>query len=61
MVVVLTNLAHMRGLTIEECIHSAYEVINKRTGKMIDGTFVKDKELPQESMTQNIPIKYMKL
>jgi len=61
MVVVLTNLAHMQGLTIEECIHSAYEVINKRTGKMIDGTFVKDKELPQESMTQNIPIKYMKL
>lgn len=42
MVVVLTNLAHMQGVTIEECIDSAYKVISKRTGKMINGTFVKD-------------------
>lgn len=42
MVVVLTNLAHLRGVNIENCITSAYEVINKRTGKMINGTFVKD-------------------
>ena len=42
MVVVLTNLAHQRGVYIETCIQSAYEVINKRTGKMINGTFVKD-------------------
>ena len=42
MVVVLTNLAHQRGVYIEECIQTAYEVINKRTGKMINGTFVKD-------------------
>ena len=42
MVVVLTNLAHQRNVYIEECIQSAYEVINKRTGKMINGTFVKD-------------------
>jgi len=42
MVVVLTNLAHQRGVHIEECIQTAYEVINKRTGKMINGTFVKD-------------------
>jgi|TARA_R110002074_G_scaffold174347_1_gene337335 NTP pyrophosphatase (non-canonical NTP hydrolase) len=43
-VVVLTNLAHQKGLTIEECIATAYEVINKRTGKMINGTFVKDEK-----------------
>jgi len=42
MVVVLTNLAHMQGITIEQCIESAYKVISKRTGKMINGTFVKD-------------------
>ena len=42
-VVVLTNLAHLKGLRIEDCISSAYNVISKRTGKMIDGTFVKDK------------------
>ena len=41
-VVVLTNLAAIEGLTIEGCIDSAYNVINKRTGKMINGTFVKD-------------------
>ena len=42
MVVVLTNLAHLQGVTIEDCIDSAYKVISKRTGKMINGTFVKD-------------------
>ena len=42
MVVVLTNLAHLQGVTIEDCIESAYKVISKRTGKMINGTFVKD-------------------
>jgi len=42
MVVVLTNLAHLEGFTIEQCIESAYEEISDRTGKMINGTFVKD-------------------
>ncbi len=42
MVVVLTNLAHLQAMSIEECIHSAYNVIAKRTGKMINGTFVRD-------------------
>ena len=44
MVVVLTNLAHLGGTTIEECIDSAYKVISKRTGKMVNGTFVKDEK-----------------
>lgn len=42
MVVVLTNLAHMEGVTIEECINDAYDVIKSRKGKMINGTFVKN-------------------
>ncbi len=42
MVVVLTNLAHLGGTSIETCIDEAYEVIAKRTGKMVNGTFVKD-------------------
>tara|TARA_A100001011_G_scaffold66333_1_gene67355 strand:- start:16 stop:870 length:855 start_codon:yes stop_codon:yes gene_type:complete len=42
MVVVLTNMAHLGGTTIEECIDTAYKVIAKRTGKMVNGTFVKD-------------------
>ena len=42
MVVVLTNLAELCDLSIEECVESAYDVISKRTGKMKNGTFVKD-------------------
>ena len=39
----VTNLAELEEVRIEDCINSAYEVINKRTGKMINGTFVKNK------------------
>ncbi len=41
-VVVLTNLAHLVGTDIETCIQSAYDEISNRTGRMINGTFVKD-------------------
>ena len=40
--VVLILLADIIGISFEECLTSAYEVINKRTGQMINGTFVKD-------------------
>ncbi len=43
MVVVLTNLAHLGGVSIEHCIDSAYNEIKNRKGKMKNGTFVKDK------------------
>jgi NTP pyrophosphatase (non-canonical NTP hydrolase) len=42
-VVVLTNLAALEGLKIEDCITSAYEVIANRKGSMINGTFVKER------------------
>ena len=29
-------------ISIEQCINSAYEVIKNRSGKMVNGTFVKD-------------------
>ena len=41
MVVVLTNLARLRGHNIEDCVTSAYDVIKSRQGKMVNGTFVK--------------------
>jgi NTP pyrophosphatase (non-canonical NTP hydrolase) len=47
MVVVLTNLAKLRGHNIEDCITSAYNVISNRTGKMINGTFVKQESLSE--------------
>ena len=42
MIVVLTSIAKFKGMFIEDCIKSAYDVIAKRTGKMVNGTFVKD-------------------
>ena len=41
MVVVLTNLAALEGMQIENCIDSAYNEIANRKGEMINGTFVK--------------------
>ena len=34
--------AEMQGLELLECLESAYNVISQRTGKMVDGQFVKD-------------------
>jgi len=42
-VVVLTNLAKLEGYNIENCIDAAYNEIANRKGKMINGTFVKNK------------------
>ena len=49
-VVVLTNLAYLEGVTIEECIKSAYSEISNRKGKMINGTFVKEVEVHEEEV-----------
>ena len=35
--------SEMQGVSILDCLNSAYNVISKRTGKMINGQFVKDK------------------
>ena len=40
--VVLTILANQLGLDIDECIDSAYSEIKDRTGKNINGSFIKD-------------------
>ena len=42
--VTLIIQAKMQWLKLEECLESAYNVITKRTGKMINGQFVKDDE-----------------
>jgi len=40
--VTLIIQAKMQNLKLEECLESAYNVISKRTGKMVNGQFVKD-------------------
>lgn len=46
-VVVLTNLAHMTGFTIEECIEHAFNEIKDRKGSMVNNTFVKANKKPK--------------
>ena len=41
-VVVLTILAAQNGLTIEDCIESAWTEIKDRKGRMVDGVFIKE-------------------
>jgi len=41
-VVTLIIQAKMQGMTIEECLNAAYDVISKRTGQMVNGQFIKD-------------------
>tara|TARA_R100000315_G_scaffold14168_1_gene4698 strand:- start:786 stop:1631 length:846 start_codon:yes stop_codon:yes gene_type:complete len=54
MVVVLTNLAKLEGLNIEDCIDTSYSVIKKRKGKMINGTFVKNGSFAKNSITESL-------
>ena len=42
MLFLLNQIANRFNLKIWECLHSAYKVISRRKGKMIDGQFVKD-------------------
>ncbi len=41
-VVVLINIAERNGLSISGCMHEAFCDIEGRTGRMVDGVFVKD-------------------
>lgn len=40
--VVLTILAAQSNLTIQQCLEAAYDEIKDRTGRMVDGVFVRD-------------------
>lgn len=40
--VTLIIQAKMQDLSLEKCLESAYNIIAKRTGKMVNGQFVKD-------------------
>lgn len=41
-IVTLCMQAELWETDIQECLHMAYDQISKRTGKMVDGQFVKD-------------------
>lgn len=45
MVVVLTHIAKLQGVDIEDCITHSYNEIKDRKGKFINGGFVKESDL----------------
>ena len=45
---VVSTVSFCNGTTAENCLEEAYEVIKDRKGKMIDGVFVKEEDLPVE-------------
>ena len=44
-IVTLIILAMQQGMDVEECLQMAYNEIKGRTGKMVDGVFVKSSDL----------------
>lgn len=44
-VVTLIILALQNGMSLNECLETAYDEIKNRTGKMVDGVFVKASDL----------------
>lgn len=40
--VTLIILAEIKGLKLEECLEAAYNVIKHRTGKTVNGVFIKN-------------------
>lgn len=48
--VTLIILAHQNGLTPDECLEAAWDEIKGRTGKLIDGVFVKSEDLTNDNV-----------
>lgn len=51
-VVTLIILADILGYDIRDCLLEAYEVISKRTGKNVSGSFVKSEDLDGQAGTE---------
>ena len=46
---VVSTVSFLNGTDAENCLQIAYDAIKDRKGKMIDGVFVKEEDLPDES------------
>jgi NTP pyrophosphatase (non-canonical NTP hydrolase) len=47
MFVVLTILSKQLGVCIEDCVVAAYDEIKDRKGKLVNGVYVKESDLPK--------------
>ena len=43
-VVVLVNICERHNISLKSCLEQAYEDIRHRTGRMVDGIFIKEQE-----------------
>ena len=50
--VVLINIATRNNLSLSECLQVAYDDIKDRKGKMVDGVFIKEREMAQTNTTE---------
>ena len=46
---VVSTVSFLNGTDAENCLQIAYDAIKDRKGKMIDGVFVKEEDLPDDS------------
>lgn len=60
-VVTLILLAEQNGLSIESCLDCAWNEIKNRTGKTVDGTFIKDAEINRFIENENQITTFSKL
>ena len=44
-IVVLINIAERNSLSLSDCLQKAYDDIKHRTGRMVNGVFVKEEDL----------------
>lgn len=58
--VTLIIQAKMQNVSLEYCLKSAYNVISKRTGKMVNGQFVKDIEVKDIDIISGTESAYIK-
>ena len=49
-VVTLIILAQQHGMTLESCLQYAYDEISQRKGRLVNGTFIKESDLPQDEV-----------
>ena len=54
MLVVMINIAERNGWDIEECLESAYSEIKDRKGRMIDGKYIKQEDLPKPEYDKGV-------
>ena len=50
--VVLINIATRNNLSLSRCLQVAYDDIKDRKGKMVEGVFIKEREMAQPNTTE---------